>query len=219
MQDTLSQPPASDALAVTAMADPAGGSVTSRRRGVALLNAIHAAVLAELSEGSPATLTMERIAERAQTGKAALYRRWASREELIIDTINSARPPAPLPNDGRGIRDQLLYMLGDMVATLSGPQGALARYVISVLHTSDKMRAALTQRLVNPRQSIMLDALAAAADRGEVRRDAVTPTVAQVGPSLLLYRFFILGAVSFVDAVAVVDEVLLPLIRPQAGPS
>jgi AcrR family transcriptional regulator len=181
---------------------------------VALLNAIHAAVLAELSEGSPATLTMERIAERAGTGKAALYRRWGSREELIIDTINCARPPAPLSADGRSLRDQLLYLLSDMTATLSGPEGALARHVMSVLHTSDKMRAALMERLVQPRQAILLEALAAAARRGEVRPEAVTATVAQVGPSLLLYRFFVFGAVSFSDAVAVVDEVLLPLLRP-----
>jgi AcrR family transcriptional regulator len=190
---------------------PAGAS---RRRGAALLGAIHNAVLAELSEGSMATLTMERIAERAQTGKAALYRRWASREELIIDTINFVLVPIPLAPDGRNIRDQFVYLLGDMAATLAGPEGALARHVLSTLHTNERMRTALMERLVQPRQTIMLEALAAAAERGEVRPEAVTAIVAQVGPSLLLYRFFVFGAISFSDAVEVVDQVLLPLVRP-----
>jgi hypothetical protein len=63
---------------------------------------------------------------------------------------------------------------------------------------------------------VLLEVLAAGVERGEVRAEAVSPIVAQVGPSLLLYRFFVIGAVSFADAVAVVDQILLPLIQPRA---
>jgi AcrR family transcriptional regulator len=186
----------------------------SRRRGTALLAAIHAAVLAELSEGSMGSLTMERIAERARTGKAALYRRWPSREALIIDTLKSALPAPPLPHDEGSVRDQLVSLLGEMTATLSGPEGALARHILAELPTSEPLRATLMERLVQPRMKILIDVLAAGARRGEVRPDAVSATVAQVGPSVLLYRFFVVGAISFSDAVGVVDQVLMPLIRP-----
>ncbi len=173
-------------------------------------------MLAELSEGSVATLTMERIAERARTGKAALYRRWPTREALIIDTLSCALPEPPGPVEGKTVREQLLSLLGEMTATLSGPEGALARHILAELPQSEPMRATLLERLVQPRLAGLLAVLAAGADRGEVRPEAVTTTVAQVGPSVLLYRFFIVGAVSYSDAVAVVDQVLMPLLRPAA---
>ncbi|MEU4744544.1 helix-turn-helix domain-containing protein, partial [Actinosynnema sp. NPDC023658] len=53
-----------------------------RRRGEELNAAIYRATLEELAEVGYAKLTMERVAERARTGKAALYRRWSSRMEL-----------------------------------------------------------------------------------------------------------------------------------------
>ena len=101
-----------------------------------------------------------------------------------------------------------------MAATLSGPEGALARHILAELPQSEPMRATLLERLVQPRLTGLLSVLADGAQRGEVRPDAVTMTVAQVGPSVLLYRFFIVGAVSYSDAVAVVDQVLMPLLRP-----
>jgi AcrR family transcriptional regulator len=201
----------------TSVAPAAGspqGCPGSRRRGTALLDAIHAAVLAELSEGSMGGLTMERIAERARTGKAALYRRWPSREALIIDTLNRALPAPPPPVDEGSVRDQLLSLLGELTARLSGPEGALARHILAELPTCEPLRATLMERLVQPRLEIMLDVLAAGARRGDVRPEAVSATVAQVGPSVLLYRFFVVGAISFSDAVGVVDQVLMPLIRP-----
>jgi AcrR family transcriptional regulator len=193
--------------------------VNSRRRGTELLDAIYAAVLAELSEGSMAGLTMERVAERARTGKAALYRRWSSREELIIDTLSSALPLPPSQVQEGSLRDQLLGLLGEMAATLAGPEGALARHVLAVLHTNEPMRAALTERLVQPRLQMLLGVLAAGVERGEVRPEAVTPMIAQIGPSLLLYRFFVIGGISYADAVAVVDQVLLPLLSPTLIPT
>ncbi len=198
---------------------PSGGSAgASRRRGATLLQAIHAAVLAELSEGSIGSLTMERVAERARTGKAALYRRWASREELIVDTLIRALPSPPhvqaALRAAGPIRDQLLELVGEMAAVLARPEGALARHILAGLQNSEAMRTALTDRLVQPRMQVLLQVLAGGAERGEVRPEAVTTIVAQVGPSLLLYRFFVIGAVSFADAVAIVDEVLMPLIRP-----
>jgi AcrR family transcriptional regulator len=160
------------------------------------------------------TLTMERVAERARTGKAALYRRWPSREALIIDTLSCSLPEVPKQVDGSTVRDQLLSLLGEMASTLSGPEGALARHILAELPHSEPMRATLLERLVQPRMEIMLGLLEAGAQRGEVRPEAVNVTVAQVGPSVLLYRFFVVGAVSYSDAVGVVDQVLMPLLRP-----
>ncbi|NDA59993.1 MAG: TetR/AcrR family transcriptional regulator, partial [Actinobacteria bacterium] len=56
------------------MAFPA--TTSSRRTGDELIQAVHAAALAEISENGLRGASMDRIAKRAGTGKAALYRRW-----------------------------------------------------------------------------------------------------------------------------------------------
>ena len=49
---------------------------TPRRRGDALREAVFDAALAEVAEHGLRGSSMTRIAQRAGTGKAALYRRW-----------------------------------------------------------------------------------------------------------------------------------------------
>ena len=58
-------------------------SSKSRRRGEVLERALYEATLAELAEVGYGGLTMEGIAARARTGKAALYRRWCSKHDLV----------------------------------------------------------------------------------------------------------------------------------------
>ena len=56
--------------------------VRRRRRGVELEGAILRAAWDELTAVGYARLSMEGVADRAQTGKQVLYRRWPNRAEL-----------------------------------------------------------------------------------------------------------------------------------------
>ena len=71
--------------------------VRSRRRGDKLEHALYAAALAELADVGYGRLTMEGIAARARTGKAALYRRWPTKHALVLDALCHALPPLPEP--------------------------------------------------------------------------------------------------------------------------
>ena len=51
---------------------------------------------------------MEGIAARAHTGKAALYRRWCSKHDLVHAALVFALPPLPEPRAGRSARESLL---------------------------------------------------------------------------------------------------------------
>jgi hypothetical protein len=54
-----------------------------------------------------------------------------------------------------------------------------------------------------------------AADRGEVRADGAGQLVADVGPALVIQRFLAEGPPVPDDyVVSVLDEVVLPLLRP-----
>jgi Tetracyclin repressor-like, C-terminal domain len=62
---------------------------------------------------------------------------------------------------------------------------------------------------------MMQSILQRAADRGEIRPEAVTQRIAETGPMLLHGELLQRGAPITDEAVvAIVDEVLLPLLRP-----
>ncbi|WP_203856066.1 TetR/AcrR family transcriptional regulator [Plantactinospora mayteni] len=64
-------------------------------------DAIVQAALTELTEGGYARMSMDAVARRAGVGKAAIYRRWASKEPLVLDLLTRLADQAvPLPNTG-----------------------------------------------------------------------------------------------------------------------
>src|SRR6201992_3847700 len=65
-------------------------TVRTRRRGKQLEDALYDATLAELAAVGYGGLTMEGIAARARTGKAALYRRWTCKHDLVQAALLSA---------------------------------------------------------------------------------------------------------------------------------
>ncbi len=190
-----------------------------RRRGDELNRAIFTAALEELTEVGYARLTMERIAERARTSKASLYRRWPGRAELAMDAVLFAFPTVgDLPDTG-SLREDLLAALRTMAAVLRSPLGVAVRSVIAEITSDGDALRLHHERFIERRNQLMLDILRRAAARGEVRPDALTPRVASVGPALMRDHF--LGRIPMyedVDAVdktiiEIVDEVLVPLCR------
>src|ERR1700722_20923204 len=66
--------------------------VATRRRGATLEHALLDAAWEELQESGYAKLTMERVAERAGTSRAVIYRRWRNRSELVIAALRHHQP-------------------------------------------------------------------------------------------------------------------------------
>lgn len=183
-----------------------------RRRGDVLLQAIYRATLAEVAEVGYQRLTMEGVAERARTSKASLYRRWASRMELVVDAVQD-QLAEPEPPDEGNIRDDLLVYLSRVADRWDGPAGEVKRgLMIETLRDRDATQSA-RERLAGTRRQYMLDILRQGVERGEVRASALTPRVAMVGPALLSNYFLINGAPIPDDVVAeIVDDVVLPLV-------
>ena len=78
----------------------------------------------------------------------------------------------------------------------------------------DELTHAIREKLLAPRKAMMLDVLRRGVPRGEVREDAVTLRIAETGPMLLHGELLQRGRIDDAAVVAIVDEVLLPLLRP-----
>jgi len=198
---------------MTVAATTTPGDRGTRRRGDALLEAIYAAVMEELAEVGYAALSIERVAERARTGKASIYRRWPTRLELVLAAIDTVMPRYDdLPDTGN-VRDDLLVVLRRIAAIMGSRAGAAAKACVE--GTDDELASAVRERLLPPRKAMMLAILQRAADRGEIRPEAVTQRMAETGPMLLHGELLQRGAPITDDAVVeIVDQVLLPLLRP-----
>jgi len=185
-----------------------------RRRGETLERAIFDAVLQQLHTVGYAGLTMEGVAACAHTGKAALYRRWAGKDELVVDTIDHVLPsPCDLPDHG-DVREDLLDMLRLMTTFLNSPAGCALESLIADIEPDGRFARLLHQRVKEPRKQMLLAVLRRAAERGQVRPEAVTQLVADVGPALLMQRLSADGPpVPDAYVVSVVDDIVMPLLR------
>ena len=189
----------------------------TRRRGRTLERAIFDAVLDQIRTVGYAGLTMEGVAACAHTGKAALYRRWAGKEELVVDTLDQVLPsPCELPDHG-DVREDLLELLRLMAAFLNSPAGCALESLIADIEPDGRFARLLHQRVKEPRKRMFLALLQRAADRGLVRPEAVTQLVADVGPALLMQRFSAEGPpVPDAYVVSVLDDIVMPLLRVPA---
>ena len=192
-----------------------GGAGAARRRGKVLELAIFQAALDELVGSGYARLSMEAVAARAQTGKAAIYRRWGSKEALVLDALRALLPEAgPAPDTGDLRTDLLELGLRMRTAMLSAP-GCAGRAIMSELDHERGLPFAglMHEKVIHPGKTRLLELLARAAARGQVRPEAVNPLVADVAPAMMLYRFKMVGPPSEQDVADMVDQVLLPLVR------
>jgi AcrR family transcriptional regulator len=184
-----------------------------RRRGDALTTAIFEATLAELAEGGYAELTMERVAARAHASKGSLYRRWASRAELVVDALAHERPhEIPAPDTG-SVREDLLAFLRAVAAKHDTASGEADRgMMVEVVRDPELMRV-VRVRFIEPGIAMVLEILRRGAVRGVVRPAALTHRIAGVGPALLRQYFLIHGTpVPDSVLVEIVDDVLMPLV-------
>jgi AcrR family transcriptional regulator len=186
----------------------------TRRRGETLQNAIFDAVLNQLCSVGYPGVTMEGIAACAHTGKAALYRRWVSKEDLIVDALEHFLPSlTDLPDHGN-LRDDMLDMLRRLTALMNSPTGGALKCLLAESDRDHPFVKLVHERLLKPRKRMFHDLLQRAIERGEARPDALDTLAAEVGPAMVAQRFLAEGApVPDAYLVSVVDDVVMPLLR------
>jgi AcrR family transcriptional regulator len=188
----------------------------TRRRGDALTAAIGRATLDELARTSFEELSFDKIAAAAGTGKAALYRRWSTPAELVLAALTDPAagfgdvPAAPRTG---ALRDDLIALLTHLARALAEPRGRALRPLIAHRHRHPELFEQVRRQVLQPHLEVLLTVLRQAAERGEAARERVTERVASVGPRLIVLEAWEHDRVDPREVEAIVDEVLLPLLR------
>ncbi|MDQ0793516.1 TetR/AcrR family transcriptional regulator [Streptomyces sp. B1I3] len=191
-------------------------SMSLRRRGPVLERAILDAALEQLGTVGWNGLTMEGVAAGARTGKAAVYRRWPSKEDLVADALRAGLPALDEVPDSGGVRDDLYEMCRRVRDALWSAPGIALR---SVLHecdatTAERFHAVILSGMVEPATQVVREVLRRGVERGEVRPDALSAMVVDVIPAIMMYRTKVCGSEWTDGEIAqMIDEVGMPLFR------
>ena len=170
---------------------PAGAAVLRPRK----TEAITAAFFAELGAHRYAGLTMDRVAERAGVGKAALYRRWPSKREMLVDLVGQYATQAVMPKDTGTLRGDLLAIADEAIRVLVNPmiRSVVQSLVVEARRTPD-LAAVVANRFITPRREAGAECSPGQA-RGEIGPKADLQLAQDLFGGPLYLRSAILGEV------------------------
>ena len=103
-----------------------------RPRGATVVNAILAAVRAELAASGLEGLSVERVARRAEVNKTSVYRRYPTREALVAAAMEGLLDDFGSSPDTGSLRGDLIALFTPIAALAARPEGAaLLRAAVS----------------------------------------------------------------------------------------
>lgn len=132
-------------------------------RSARVRDAVHAAAI-ELLVAGETDVAIPRIAERAGVNPTSVYRRWGTRENLLLDAaITRLRERAPMPDTGT-LRGDLLTWAAGVEQAMTEPDGhVLLRALVVTMPAEDRPTEHLRAREADLRA--MLDRAAARGER------------------------------------------------------
>jgi AcrR family transcriptional regulator len=134
--------------------------------------AILAATLEEFARCGPGGLGIEQVAARAGVGKATIYRRWPTKEDLLLEAIGRLVTPLPQPQ-GRSVRSDLTALVEALCKEAADPRRARQ---FALLHGDGlqfpRLLARYNELVMEPRRELIRSVLRRGVATGELREEA-----------------------------------------------
>ncbi|MER5666819.1 TetR/AcrR family transcriptional regulator [Streptomyces mirabilis] len=179
------------------------------------------ATLAVLGESGYGGLTTAAVAARAGVSTATLYRRWPSKEFLVVDAAAAYSQELTAPADTGTLEGDLRALIRAKAASMTGKEGGVLRSLIAEGGHNAALADALTKAFVLPVRLRMEEIVQRAVDRGEIapveHADLLGDLV--IGP--MMSRFFLTplppDEVDAGSAAETADRLLPFLLRAIGG--
>lgn len=143
-------------------------SRTGRPRNAAADEAILEATRASLVDLGWSKLTMGDVATRAGVAKTTLYRRWAGKNELVVDAVAVLFDELELPDLGSLSADVQAVVL-QFAALLERPETRTALMAVVAESTRDEaLRTRIRDSIVDRQKRLVLQGRQRAQERGEL---------------------------------------------------
>ncbi|WP_017569119.1 TetR/AcrR family transcriptional regulator [Nocardiopsis halotolerans] len=172
------------------------------------------ATLAELELHGYSGLTTAAVARRAGVSTATLYRRWRSKEDLVVGAARAWAENLGPDRDTGSLRSDLSTLLHDKATALEGPSGRLLRAVLGEAAHNQPLADVLFGDFVVPLQERVLAVVERGAARGEIAPVADPLVVAEmvIGP-MVSHTFLVPHTPETSPGHDVADRLLPYLLR------
>ncbi|HET9173630.1 MAG TPA: TetR/AcrR family transcriptional regulator [Actinospica sp.] len=196
--------------------EPAAGAAPrrpGRPRSEQVEDAILEAVMSLLSENvTYDSLSMEMIATKAGVGKAAIYRRWANKEALVIATLQRAFHSVPrrVPDEGP-IREQLIDLMQQMRSNVMHThEGTAFAVLLQTLAANRDLMYRYQETVIEPRREQYREVMRKAIAKGELREDldVERATIMLTSTMLFVCKLYPVFEVTEDYCVGLVDDLL-----------
>ena len=199
--------------------EPQPDEKATRRRGAALEAAILDAAWDVLETDGWNGFTFAGVAERAQSSKPVLYRRWRTRQELLRATLRRRGEitPANVPDTG-SLREDVIAKLTEINQLRSSMAAAMSMMLSAQFQELGLSPAELRQEMLGDRESIFDIVVDRAMERGELGPKKPPARVISLPIDLLRNELLMkLEPAAPETIVSIVDDAFLPLARVSSG--
>jgi AcrR family transcriptional regulator len=155
--------------------------------------AIVTATLELMAERGIRDLRMDDVADRAGVGKATIYRRYRSKDELVSDAVATLVSEIAIPDSG-STRTDLLVLMTQAVELYSGSLAAgLIPAVLEEASRNPELASTVRERFLAGRRAALSAVLQRGVRRGDLRRGLDLELALDVLGGAIFYRLLVTG--------------------------
>jgi AcrR family transcriptional regulator len=192
-------------------------AVIGRPREARLDGAILAATLELIAEVGIHDLRMDDVAVRAGVGKAAIYRRYRSKDDLVTATVAAMVSEITVPDRGSTEQD-LLALMREAVEVYRDPiKAGVVSSVVGAMRQRPELARTVRDDFLDQRRGALRAVLERGVARGDLRVDLDVELALDVLGGALFYRLLITGGPIDADLAEGVADLILRGFAPVAG--
>jgi AcrR family transcriptional regulator len=168
-----------------------------------------------IEHGYPGT-TIAAVASRARCGKSAIYRRWATKPDLVVAAVRALHVTAELPDTG-ALREDLLAAAMHFGSS-DERSGPVLASLLSELGRNHELQEAAYRTIGRPPVAALVAVIERWIERQVVPPDVPVELIAGIVPTAAFGSVTLRKRSLEPQAVAdLVDYVLLPALRIEKG--
>ena len=189
--------------------------VIGRPRDERADKAILSATLEVMAEHGVHDLRMDDVAGRAGVGKATIYRRYRSKDELITAAIAGLVSEITVPDTGRTRTDLLALMRSAVKVYRGSVEGAVMPSLVEAMSRDAELARLVREGFLAGRRAALLAVLERGIKRGDLRADLDIDLALDVLGGPLFYRLLITGGPIDQQLAEGVVELIMRGFAPQ----
>jgi AcrR family transcriptional regulator len=136
-------------------------------------------------------LSIESVAADAGVGKSTIYRRWSTKEDLVVDALVSAKPTVAVPDTG-DLRQDIHAWVETYMAVMGSSVGRqVLGLIIGTVSSNPHLAEVYWSRYVVPANDALAAVLQRAQARGQLRADTPLSAAIDAVSGIMFYQLLV----------------------------